>query len=159
MVQIICIPFQDYPALSLFEQINQASPYKTVDEICSPQEVEMMKMEDIKKDIALVNEIDWEMSPEEAVTLYLEWGNNWSHDRKFVKSKNDVSYYFVLNTWGEEPVVYLIRRNSAEATELAEIRLPELLEDKIKYEYREGKGVYAVEGALKDWLREELEAV
>jgi len=119
----------------------------------------MMKMEDIKKDIALVNEIDWEMSPEEAVTLYLEWGNNWSHDRKFVKSKNDVSYYFVLNTWGEEPVVYLIRRNSAEATELAEIRLPELLEDKIKYEYREGKGVYAVEGALKDWLREELDAV
>ncbi|MCJ7810281.1 MAG: hypothetical protein MUP26_08490 [Desulfobulbaceae bacterium] len=119
----------------------------------------MMEMEDIKKDIALVNEIDWEMSPEEAVTLYLEWGNNWSHDRKFVKSKNDVSYYFVLNTWGEEPVVYLIRRNSAEATELAEIRLPELLEDKIKYEYREGKGVYAVEGELKDWLRKELDAV
>ena len=122
-------------------------------------EVKIMKMEEIKKDIDLVNEIDWEMGPEEAVTLYLEWGNNWSHDRKFVKSKKDVSYYFVLNTWGEEPIVYLIRRNSAEAEELAELRLPELLEEKIKYEYRDGKGVYAVEGELKDWLREELGAV
>ncbi len=133
--------------------------FKAVNEICALQEVAMMKMEEIKKDIDLVNEIDWDMSPEEAVTLYLEWGNNWSHDRKFVKSKNDVSYYFVLNTWGEEPIVYLIRRNSAEAKELAELHLPQLLEEKIKYEYRDGKGVYAVEGELKDWLKEELGAV
>ena len=118
-----------------------------------------MEMKDIKKDMDLINEIDWEMSPEEAVTLYLEWGNNWSHDRKFVKSKSDVSYYFVLNTWGEDPIVYLIRRNSAEATELAEVHLPEQLEEKIRYEYRDGKGVYAVEGDLKEWLREELGAV
>ncbi len=118
----------------------------------------MMKMNDIKKDRTLVNEIDWEMSPEEAVTLYLEWGNNWSHDRKFVKSKNDVSYYFVLNTWEKDPIVYLIRRNSEEAKELAALRMPALLEEQIKHEYRDGKGVYAVEGALKNWLREELGA-
>jgi hypothetical protein len=121
-------------------------------------EVETMKIEDIRMDLDLVNDIDWDMTPEEAVTLYLEWGNNWSHDRKFVKSKNDVSHYFVLNTWGEEPVIFFIRRNSDGATELAEIDVPEQLEDKIKYEYRDGKGVYGLEGELKDWLREELEA-
>ena len=37
----------------------------------------MMNLEDIKKDMRLVNEIDWQMTPEEAVRLYLEWGNNW----------------------------------------------------------------------------------
>ena len=39
----------------------------------------MMKtLDDIKKDRELINAIDWEMTPDEAVRLYLEWGNNWT---------------------------------------------------------------------------------
>jgi hypothetical protein len=38
----------------------------------------MMKLDDIKKDQHLINVIDWDMTPEEAVRLYLEWGNNWA---------------------------------------------------------------------------------
>jgi hypothetical protein len=33
----------------------------------------MMTLEDIRNNRALVNSIDWSMTPEEAVTLYLEW--------------------------------------------------------------------------------------
>ncbi len=37
----------------------------------------MMQLEDIRDNEDLLNAIDWDMTPEEAVRLYLEWGNNW----------------------------------------------------------------------------------
>ena len=74
----------------------------------------------------------------------------------FIRSKDDISYYFVLNNWGEKPVIYLIKRNSDEAKELAMFDLPESLEDcYIKYK----KGTYALEGKIKSWLKEELGAI
>ena len=36
-------------------------------------------------------QIDWNLSPEMAVTLYLEWGNNdWRSEHPPVRSKSDV---------------------------------------------------------------------
>ena len=77
----------------------------------------MATLERIAKDRDLVNAIDWDMTPEEAVRLYLEWGNNWARGNYVIRSKKDVTHYFVVNTW-RKPVVYLIRRNSDEAEEL-----------------------------------------
>ena len=70
----------------------------------------MMQLEDIRNSQDLMNAIDWDMTPEEAVRLYLEWGNNWARGNYVIRSKNDVSYYFVVNTWQEKPVIYFIRR-------------------------------------------------
>lgn len=84
----------------------------------------MMNIDEIKGNRNLVNSIDWEMTPEEAVRLYLEWGNNWARGNYVIRSKDDVSHYFVVNTWKDEPVIYFIRRNSEEAVELAKIDLP-----------------------------------
>jgi len=115
----------------------------------------MKNLEEIKGNKELVDSIDWDMTPEEAVRLYLEWGNNWSHSNYVIKSKDDITHYFVLNTWDKEPVIYLVRRNSEEASELAEIYLPDdLVEDFLK----ERKGIYAVEGEIKEWLMEQLDA-
>jgi len=115
----------------------------------------MKNLEEIKGNKELVNSIDWDMTPEEAVRLYLEWGNNWSHSNYVIKSKDDITHYFVLNTWDNKPVIYLVRRNSEEASELAEIYLPDdLVDDFLK----EKKGVYAVEGEIKEWLMEQLDA-
>ena len=118
----------------------------------------MMQLSDLKKDLDLINSIDWEMTPEEAVRLYLEWGNNWSRGNRMVNSKGDVSRYFVLNTWEENPVIYFIRRNSEEAVELAKFDLPDHLKTHIKANNAH-KGIYALEGEAKKWLREELDAV
>ena len=115
----------------------------------------MMKLDDIKKDLHLINAIDWDMTPEEAVTLYLEWGNNWSHG-KMVKSKNDVSHYFVVNTWDDPPQIYLIRRNSEEAVELAIIEMPEELRTRFLESVGYNKGVYALNDEVKAWLENEL---
>ena len=64
------------------------------------------------QDYALYD-ISWNLSPEHAVTMYLEWGNNdWHSEYPPVRSKEDVSHYFVVDSWGKEPVIRLVRRNS-----------------------------------------------
>jgi hypothetical protein len=115
----------------------------------------MADLEQIRQDRDLINDIDWEMTPEEAVTLYLEWGNNWSHG-KMVRSKNDVSHYFVVDTWEDPPRIFLVRRNSEEAVELAAFRMPEELENRFLDSVGHKQGVYGLSGELKKWLKEEL---
>ncbi|MDY6970794.1 MAG: hypothetical protein SV775_00535 [Thermodesulfobacteriota bacterium] len=115
----------------------------------------MLGLEDIRNDLDLANKIDWDMTPEEAVTLYLEWGNNWTHGN-FVRSKNDVSYYFVVNTWEDPPIIFLVKRNSDEAVELAAIPLP----DKVKAGFLDSvghnKGVFGINEEIRAWLEKEM---
>ncbi|MEW6673816.1 MAG: DVU0772 family protein [Thermodesulfobacteriota bacterium] len=118
----------------------------------------MLTLEDIKKNSEIVNAIDWDMTPEEAVRLYLEWGNNWARGNFVIRSKDDVSLYFVINTWREIPVIYLIRRNSEQADELAEINLPAKLKNRFLDSIGHNKGVYAIDDEIKIWLQSELDA-
>lgn len=116
----------------------------------------MMNLEEIKRNSDLVNSIDWEMTPEEAVRLYLEWGNNWARGNYVIRSKDDVSHYFVVNTWKDEPVIYFIRRNSDEAVELAKIDMPKDLKKRYLHAQGRHKGVWALEGEVKSWLQKKL---
>lgn len=116
----------------------------------------MTTLEQIKRDENLIDEIDWEMTPEEAVRLYLEWGNNWAGGSYVIRSKEDETVYFVVSTWKEPPMVYLIRRNSEEAREIAAIRMPDSIREQFAKENGNLKGVYAVEGVVKEWLQREL---
>jgi hypothetical protein len=113
-------------------------------------------LEEIRGEKNLVSDINWDMTPEEAVTLYLEWGNNWSHGKHLVRSKKDVSYYFVVNTWDDPPHIYLIRRNSDEARELAKIEIPVPLRNRFLVEVGHNKGVYAINEDIRAWLEEAL---
>ena len=116
----------------------------------------MMEIEDIREDHHMVNDIDWDMTPEEAVVLYLEWGNNWSHGKNLVRSKRDVSLYFLVNTWDDPPRVYLIRRNSEEAVEVATGDIPEPLRSRFLESVGSRKGVYAINEDIRGWLKETL---
>jgi hypothetical protein len=116
----------------------------------------MMQLEDIRDNEDLLNAIDWDMTPEEAVRLYLEWGNNWAGGNYVIRSKDDITHYFVVNTWDENPVIFLIRRNSDEAVELAKIDMPADIKDHFLEENGNLKGVYAIEGDVKDWLYKQL---
>lgn len=118
----------------------------------------MMGLAELRTNRDLVNAIDWEMSPEEAVRLYLEWGNNWSRGYRMVRSKDDETYYFVLNTWEDVPVVYFIKRASEGAVELARLDVPERLSEQMRQERGVHRGIYAVEDEVKDWLKEALGA-
>ena len=113
----------------------------------------ILSLEELKKDVDLIYSINWDMTPEEAVRLYLEWGNNWvKGDGYVISSKNDYTIYFVVNCWSKPYYIYLIKRNSEEAIELAKFELPKKFEKPIC----ELKGIYAVEGELREWLQKEL---
>ena len=118
----------------------------------------MMTLTDVQQNKALINLIDWDMTPEEAVRLYLEWGCNYARSNYVVRSKSDVTHYFVVNTWELEPMVYLIRRNSEEATELASFPIPKKLKESFLTEIGHRKGVYALTEELQHWLQEQLSA-
>jgi hypothetical protein len=60
----------------------------------------MLTLDELKTKADLIDEINWDMTPEEAVRLYLEWGNNWARgDGYVVRSKADYTTYFVVNCW------------------------------------------------------------
>ena len=116
----------------------------------------MMRLEEIREDVNLMNAIDWDMTPEEAVRLYLEWGNNWAGGNYVIRSSNDISHYFVVNTWKSDPAIYLIRRSSEEAVELARIDMPQEVKERFLRDHGDLKGVYPVEGKVKEWLKSQL---
>jgi hypothetical protein len=114
----------------------------------------MLTLEELKKDTDLINEVEWDMTPEEAVKQYLEWGNtDWGSGKYVIRSKSDYTTYFVVNCWRKPYFIYLIRRNSEEALELAKFELPGQFEKDVC----ELKGVYALEDDVKAWLKQELE--
>ena len=119
----------------------------------------MMTIEDIQKNQNLIDAIDWEMTPEEAVRLYLEWGNNWTRGNYVIRSSKDVTHYFVVNTWEKTPIIYLIRRNSEDYEELAQIELPKALRERFLESIGHNKGVYCLEGEVKHWLQNQLNEI
>jgi len=100
--------------------------------------------------------IDWEMTPEDAITRHLEWGNNpHKADRPPVRFEGETSYYFVVNTW-DSPKVVLVKMSSEGPEELVELELPaDLAEDFYKNAGRL-KGVYPVTPLIKKWLEKKM---
>lgn len=101
--------------------------------------------------------VDWDMSPELAVTLYLEWGNNdWRSAHPPVRSRSDESIYFVVDAWNNPLSVRLVRRTSEQADDLVSIPLPESLAQAFYDEYGTLKGVFEPLPVIKNWLRKEM---
>ncbi len=101
--------------------------------------------------------VDWDLGPEDAVTLYLEWGNNnWHAEHAPVRSKDDYATYFVIDNWEEKPSLRLVRRNSEQAVDLLVIDLPDDLEKEFKKEFEGLKGLYAPTESIKNWLKQEI---
>ncbi|MBI5559126.1 MAG: hypothetical protein HY885_15980, partial [Deltaproteobacteria bacterium] len=105
----------------------------------------------------IINEIDWNMTPEKAVDMYLEWGAGWTRGNDFV-SGNNQSIYFVLFDWETPPQATLIRRNMKEAVELAKIPVPDnfFREACAEDGYRPGGTVHRLNDRLKQWLAKEI---
>lgn len=115
-----------------------------------------MRLEDIKHNLDIVNAVNWEMTPEEAIALHLEWGP--LRDLSYYNSRdsNNETVYFVINTWKTPPIVTLVRRVGFDSEDLAIFRLPDRLEEKFMASVGYQKGVFAVEGEVKQWLKKEL---
>lgn len=108
------------------------------------------------KDFALYD-IDWNLTPEHAVTMYLEWGNNdWHSEYPPVRSKDDVSHYFVVDSWNDPPVIRLVRRNSERADDLIVVPLPDSLLEDFRRAHGHWRGISEPTPGIKAWLKAEL---
>ncbi len=117
----------------------------------------MLSVKDLQKDRNLVNSIDWTMTPEKAVEMYLEWGTGWTRGNDFVASDSDESFYFVIFDWETDPpVATLIHRTVEGADELAKIEVPKELFDASCAEdgKRPGGTVHPLNRKLKEWVND-----
>lgn len=108
------------------------------------------------KDFSLYN-IDWNLTPEQAVTMYLEWGNNdWKAEYPPVRSKDDVSIYFVVDNWDNPPQIRLVRRNSENAEDIFSMPMPEELMPHFLEQNGGLRGISAPTPEIKSWLKQQL---
>ncbi len=112
-------------------------------------------VKDIKNDLSIVNAVDWEMTPEEAIALHLEWGQ--LRGLNYYRDSNNETVYFSINNWKNPPIVSLVRRKGFDSEELLNFRMPEKLEKRFIESNGKHKGVFAVDGEIRDWLKKELE--
>lgn len=115
-----------------------------------------MRLQEIKRNLDIVNSVNWEMTPEEAIALHLEWGP--LRDLSYYNSRdsNNETVYFVINTWKTPPIVTLVKRKGFDSEDLATFHLPKRLEERFMASVGYQKGVFAVEGEVREWLQKEL---
>lgn len=118
----------------------------------------MWDLEELLKHREIIDQLDLEMTPEKAVETYLEWGTGWARKGDFVSYPGQESYYFVVYDWEEPLSVTLIRRNMKAMDEIAKLDVPgELIRKAIDEGGRKpGVGVHAINDAIRDWLRKNL---
>ncbi|MBU4152249.1 MAG: hypothetical protein KKD63_05155 [Proteobacteria bacterium] len=121
----------------------------------------MMTIDQLKKNRDLVNSIDWEMTPEKAVDMYLEWGAGWIRGNDFVKSDKTESIYFVLYDWETPSQATLLKRTMKEAVELTKIPVPDDLFKEACDEdgRRPGGAAHRLNAKLINWLSERIHGV
>ncbi len=115
-----------------------------------------MQLETLQNYADILNDIDWEMTPEDAVTRYLEWGASWSLGKNMVRSKSDVSCYFTISTWHDPPIIHFMKISMDEALALAAIEIPRKLRDRFLETASVGKGVFPLNEEIRAWLEEQL---
>jgi len=116
-----------------------------------------MGLQELRQRRDIIDKIDWEMTPEKAVDMYLEWGAGWTRGNDFARS-GDESYYFVIYDWESPPQVTLLRRDSKEVEELAKIPVDKelFLRSLDEGGIKPGVGVYNPTKDLKKCLSEVL---
>lgn len=116
----------------------------------------MMERDRIHLDREILSHLDWDLTPEEAVSRYLEWGSSWSRGKTLVRSQSDVAYYFTLSTWFSPPRIHLMKISLAESREVASIDIPEHLRESFLAPYPKNKGVFGLTVEIKRWLQHNL---
>jgi hypothetical protein len=118
----------------------------------------MWDLDELKQHREVLDQLNWEMTPEKAVESYLEWGTGWSRKDDSVRYSEQESYYFVIYDWEQPLQVTLIRRDVQEMEEIAKLDAPQdLIRNAILEAGRKpGVGVCALNEDLKSWLKQTL---
>lgn len=114
----------------------------------------MLTLEELKKNPEILQNIDWELNPQEAFEAYqVKSVDSWKH-----RHLPEV-FHFYLNLWKGEAKIFLMRRSLKSAEDVAEIPVPpEMVAACLKKRVGERKvsGQYPIDDAIRDWIRSQL---
>lgn len=115
----------------------------------------MMGLEELRERKDILAEIDWELTPLEAVEMFDHRAGGLK-SRLQVRSSKEKHYFFCVDNWQEKPRLVLKERSIKESRVIAEIHPPgDLLEECI-LQYGGRQGLFPPSEALKTWLRQSL---
>ncbi len=117
----------------------------------------MYKLEELKKNISLLNDVEWDLNPAVAVGRHLEWGAGWACDNYTARGSVDQSVYFAISTWERPVTVVLVKRIGFEMEELAQFTLPKQIQARFLKSIGNKNGMYELDLDVKQWLKGELE--
>ncbi len=98
--------------------------------------------------------IDWDMCPEYTFGTFESWGGV-----ERIRSKNERTYYFFIDAWGETPKLCLMERGIKHARVVAEILAPqELIQACVDEQGKVAlfERTHSINQSLKQWLRENV---
>lgn len=115
-----------------------------------------MTLDELREDRELVNSINWDMAPEEAISLHLEWGP--LRDQSYYNSRDseNETVYFIISTWEEVPTLYLVKRKGFASDYNPIMELPERFRKDFMSDMGQFKGIYAPNNYIRMWLESEL---
>lgn len=99
-----------------------------------------------------LNEIQWEMTPEEAIALHLEWGPLRTQAYYNSRDSDNETIYFIVNTWKQKPQLQLIKRKGFDSDTIGKFQLPRRLAEF----YGNLKGVFTPDKATRTWIEDQL---
>ncbi len=117
----------------------------------------MYKMNELKKNINLLNAVEWDLDPAVAVGRHLEWGAGWACDDYTARGSRDESIYFAISTWERPARVVLIKRTGFDMEELAIYNLPPAIEEKFLDSVGHKNGMFVLDTNVKKWLKNKLD--
>jgi hypothetical protein len=115
-----------------------------------------MTLDELKENRKLVDSINWEMTPEEAIALHLEWGPLRDQSYYNSRDKDNETVYFTLSSWKKFPILSLVRRKGFDSEELLVMELPDRFKKGFMEDMGKFKGVYAINKEVANWLKNKL---
>lgn len=107
----------------------------------------IIKLKEIPLEIR--NDIDWETSPEEAIAMFLEWGQ--LRNQKYYIDSSDYVIFFTVQTW-QEPMLFLTKISTASIDIIGKFEFPA---EFVKGIYKH-KGTYKISDELIAWVKQEM---
>ena len=101
--------------------------------------------------------IDWDLTPDEAVARYMEWGNNWNRGLNHAKACSEEAAYFKIDAREDPPKLLLVKHSHHDYEIIDEVEAPVHLIRQAVGEAACEEGTCGINEVLRAWLHYEAD--